>query len=48
MRRLYRLVSLVASRMTTVLVTDATGTGKELVARPVHELSPGLADRLYW
>ena len=40
MRRLYRLVRLVAYRMTTVLVTGATGTGKELVARAVHELSP--------
>jgi len=40
MRRLYRLTRLVAPRNTTVLVQGATGTGKELVARAVHQLSP--------
>ena len=39
MQRLYRLTRLVAPRMTTVLVTGATGTGKELVARAIHQLS---------
>jgi len=39
MQRLYRLTRLVAPRMTTVLVWGATGTGKELVARAVHQLS---------
>jgi len=39
MERLYRLTRLVAPRMTTVLVSGATGTGKELVARAIHQLS---------
>ena len=39
MQRLYRLTRLVAPRPTTVLVTGATGTGKELVARAIHQLS---------
>ena len=40
MQRVYRMVRLVASRSTTVLVAGATGTGKELVARAIHALSP--------
>jgi DNA-binding NtrC family response regulator len=40
MQRLYRLARLVAPRTTTVLVAGPTGTGKELVARAVHGLSP--------
>jgi DNA-binding NtrC family response regulator len=40
MRRVYRLVRLVAPRQTTVLLTGETGTGKELVARALHALSP--------
>jgi DNA-binding NtrC family response regulator len=40
MGRVYRLVRLVAPRPTTVLVAGATGTGKELVARALHTLSP--------
>lgn len=43
MQRLYRLVRLVAPRTTTVLLTGATGTGKELVARAIHGLSPRAA-----
>jgi DNA-binding NtrC family response regulator len=39
MRRLYRLTRLVAPHHTTVLVMGATGTGKELVARAIHQLS---------
>ena len=39
MLELYRNVRLVAKRTTTVLVTGPTGSGKELVARAVHELS---------
>jgi DNA-binding NtrC family response regulator len=39
MQRLYRLTRLVAPHHTTVLVMGATGTGKELVARAVHQLS---------
>jgi len=39
MQQLYGLVRMVASRDTTVLVTGETGTGKELVAQAVHNLS---------
>jgi DNA-binding NtrC family response regulator len=40
MQRVYRMVRLVASRTTTVLIAGPTGTGKELVARALHTLSP--------
>jgi DNA-binding NtrC family response regulator len=40
LRRVYRLARLVAPRQTTVLLTGETGTGKELVARALHALSP--------
>ena len=40
LRRMYRLARLVAPRQTTVLLTGETGTGKELVARALHVLSP--------
>jgi DNA-binding NtrC family response regulator len=40
MQRLYQLARLVATRSTTILITGATGTGKELVARALHQLSP--------
>ena len=40
LRRIYRLARLVAPRQTTVLLTGETGTGKELVARGLHTLSP--------
>ena len=40
MRRVYHLARLVAPRATSVLVVGATGTGKELVARAIHLLSP--------
>jgi len=40
MQRVYRMVHLIAPRMTTVLIVGATGTGKELVARALHALSP--------
>jgi DNA-binding NtrC family response regulator len=43
MQRLYRLARLVAPTVTTVLVTGATGTGKELVAQGIHKLSPRAA-----
>jgi len=40
MQRVYRLARLVAPRTTTVLIAGATGSGKELVARALHLLSP--------
>jgi DNA-binding NtrC family response regulator len=43
MQQVYRLAQLVAPRSTTVLIVGPTGTGKELVARALHELSPRAA-----
>jgi transcriptional regulator with GAF, ATPase, and Fis domain len=40
MQQLYRLARLVAPRDTAVLIVGGTGTGKELVARGIHEMSP--------
>jgi DNA-binding NtrC family response regulator len=43
MRHVYRLARLVAPRLTTVLILGPTGTGKELLARALHRLSPRAA-----
>ena len=40
MHRVYRLARLVAPRVTPVLITGASGTGKEVVAQAIHRLSP--------
>ncbi|HEY4262498.1 MAG TPA: sigma-54 factor interaction domain-containing protein, partial [Schlesneria sp.] len=40
MREVYRLTQQVAATTATVLLLGETGTGKELVARGIHELSP--------
>ncbi len=40
MQEVYRLIGLVARTNTTVLVLGETGTGKELIARAVHNASP--------
>jgi formate hydrogenlyase transcriptional activator len=43
LRKVLELVALVAPTDATVLVTGETGTGKELIARAVHEQSPRAA-----
>jgi DNA-binding NtrC family response regulator len=43
MQAVYRMAQLVAPRSTSVLVVGPTGSGKELVARAVHVLSPRAA-----
>ncbi|HZR83382.1 MAG TPA: sigma-54 dependent transcriptional regulator [Candidatus Binatia bacterium] len=40
MRAVYELIRQVAPTRSTVLITGETGTGKELVARALHNLSP--------
>jgi len=40
MQRVYRMTQLVARRDTTVLVLGQSGTGKDLVAQAIHNLSP--------
>jgi DNA-binding NtrC family response regulator len=39
LEQIYRLARLVSPRQTTVLITGETGTGKELVARGIHQIS---------
>ena len=40
MREVYRYIAQVAPSMATVLIRGETGTGKELVARAIHQKSP--------
>jgi transcriptional regulator with GAF, ATPase, and Fis domain len=40
MRQVYRLTRLVAPARASVLLVGETGTGKELIARAIHRLSP--------
>jgi DNA-binding NtrC family response regulator len=40
MQQAFRLARLVIPRNTTVLITGETGTGKELMARAIHNLGP--------
>jgi transcriptional regulator with GAF, ATPase, and Fis domain len=40
LRRMMERVAMVAATNTNVLITGETGTGKELVARAIHEASP--------
>jgi two-component system response regulator HydG len=45
-RKVREMITLVAPRDTTVLITGPSGTGKELVARAIHALSPRAEKRL--
>ena len=45
MLEVFAQIRRVAPHFKTALVTGATGTGKELVARALHQLSPGAQDR---
>ncbi len=40
MQRVYRITKVVARRDTTVLISGQSGTGKDLVAQAIHNLSP--------
>ena len=45
MRALFQLIETVASTSTTILIEGETGTGKELVARAIHQSSPRRTQR---
>jgi two-component system NtrC family response regulator len=40
MRELFQLIETVAPTATTILINGETGTGKEMVARAIHQTSP--------
>lgn len=40
MQQVYSLISMVSESSSTVLITGETGTGKELIARAIHNTSP--------
>jgi DNA-binding NtrC family response regulator len=40
MRALFQLIETIAATSTTILINGETGTGKELVARAIHQTSP--------
>src|SRR3982751_3971528 len=40
MQEIFRLIEMVAPSTASVLITGASGTGKELVAHTIHDLSP--------
>jgi transcriptional regulator with GAF, ATPase, and Fis domain len=44
MRRVCSITHMVARHETTVLITGSSGTGKEIVARAIHKLSPRRAN----
>ena len=45
MRALFQLIETVAPTAATILITGETGTGKEMVARAIHQTSPRHAAR---
>lgn len=45
MQQLFEVIPDIASSDTTLLIEGASGTGKELVARAIHDLSPRRASR---
>jgi DNA-binding NtrC family response regulator len=45
MRALFQMIETVAGTSTTILISGETGTGKELVARAIHQTSPRLNQR---
>ena len=47
MQEVYRNLRKVASTSSTVLIIGETGTGKELVARAIHDLSPRKHERFF-
>ena len=47
MQEVYRLIRKVAPTASTVLIIGETGTGKELVARAIHALSPRKHERFF-
>jgi transcriptional regulator with PAS, ATPase and Fis domain len=48
MQRAYELARMVAVRDTTVLVTGESGTGKDLVAQEIHQISPRRRSSRSW
>lgn len=46
MRMVHELIRLISPRRCTVLVTGETGTGKEMIARAIHQASPRAANAL--
>ena len=47
MQEVYRLIRKVAATSSTVLIVGETGTGKELVARAIHTMSPRRHERFF-
>jgi len=45
MRALFQLIETVAPTTTTILISGETGTGKEMVARAIHQTSPRHRER---
>jgi DNA-binding NtrC family response regulator len=45
MRALFQLIETVAPTQATILITGETGTGKEMVARSIHQTSPRHRER---